>query len=180
MSANSNLVTSKFKYNGKELNDEIGLDWYDFGARNYDASLGRWFSVDPYSEKFYSLSIYNSLANNPVFFVDPDGKEVINGETARRQRIENQVSAFENRFNQRYKGGVEMNRDDFGTKEEWKEYRDDRDKLSVARKKLKRSIKKEQKINEAIADFKKADPIGFYNANRLSYIDKGGKNQIYM
>ena len=35
----------KFKYNGKELNDEFGLEWYDFGARNYDAALGRWMNT---------------------------------------------------------------------------------------------------------------------------------------
>ena len=30
-----------YKYNGKELNEELGIDWYDYSARNYDATLGR-------------------------------------------------------------------------------------------------------------------------------------------
>ena len=34
------VLAQKFGYNGKELNEELGLDWHDFGARNYDASLG--------------------------------------------------------------------------------------------------------------------------------------------
>ena len=42
---NSTNLGEQFKFNGKELNDEMDLGWYDFGARNYDASLGRWFNV---------------------------------------------------------------------------------------------------------------------------------------
>ncbi|WP_299117038.1 DUF6443 domain-containing protein [uncultured Winogradskyella sp.] len=77
VSANSNSVASKYKYNGKELNDELGLDWYDFGARNYDASLGRWMNLDPLANKYYSLSPYNAFANSPLSFVDPDGRELV-------------------------------------------------------------------------------------------------------
>ena len=39
------VVAQKFGYNGKELNEELGLQWHDFGARNYDASLGRWMNI---------------------------------------------------------------------------------------------------------------------------------------
>ena len=46
------------KYNGKELDRKNGLDWYDYGARMYDAALGRWHAVDPMSEKYYSISSY--------------------------------------------------------------------------------------------------------------------------
>jgi RHS repeat-associated protein len=77
--ANSSMASSaalKFKYNGKELNDELGLGWYDFGARNYDASIVRWMNLDPLAEKYYSESTYNYTLNSPVFFTDPDGREV--------------------------------------------------------------------------------------------------------
>jgi len=72
---NSNPLTNhKYKYQGKELNEELGLNWYDFGARNYDAALGRWMNIDPLSESYYSHSTYNSMMNNPVNFIDPDGR----------------------------------------------------------------------------------------------------------
>ena len=63
-----------YKYNGKELDTKKGLNWYDYGARHYDASLGRWFVVDPLVEKDYQNSPYNYCGNNPVVRVDQDGQ----------------------------------------------------------------------------------------------------------
>ena len=67
----------KYGITGKEYNDELNLDWYDFGARNYDAALGRWMNLDPLSEQYESYSPYNNTLNNPVYFIDPDGKKII-------------------------------------------------------------------------------------------------------
>ncbi|MFT0643695.1 RHS repeat domain-containing protein [Bacteroides thetaiotaomicron] len=64
-----------FKYNGKELDRKNGLDWYDYGARMYDAALGRWHVADPSSEKNYSNTPYGYCFNNPVTHIDPDGKQ---------------------------------------------------------------------------------------------------------
>ena len=67
----------RYKYNGKELDREFGLDMYDYGARHYDAALGRWFTVDPLAEKYYFISSYVYATNNPVNVIDPDGKKLV-------------------------------------------------------------------------------------------------------
>ena len=62
-----------YKYNGKELDSKKGLNWYDYGARHYDAALGRWQVVDPMGELRISNSGYSYVGNNPVNKVDLDG-----------------------------------------------------------------------------------------------------------
>ena len=70
--------TNRHWYNGKELQDDLNLYWYDYGARFYDPMLGRWHSVDPMAETYYSLSPYNYVANNPLKFIDPNGMYIDN------------------------------------------------------------------------------------------------------
>jgi RHS repeat-associated protein len=65
-----------YQYNGKELNDDYGLNWNDYGARWYDASIGRWNAVDPLAERYSSWSGYNYVLGNPLKYIDPDGMRV--------------------------------------------------------------------------------------------------------
>jgi RHS repeat-associated protein len=63
----------QYKYNGKEWQDELGLNLYDYGWRNYDPAIGRFQKLDRFSEKYHKLSPYGYAGNNPVLINDIQG-----------------------------------------------------------------------------------------------------------
>jgi RHS repeat-associated protein len=71
----SELPDNKYLYNGKELQSDFELGWYDYGARFYDPQIGRYHTIDPHGENYYDWTSFNYVANNPMNLVDPDGRD---------------------------------------------------------------------------------------------------------
>lgn len=65
---------NRYLYNGKELQTDFSLNWYDYGARLYDPQLGRWHTIDPLAENYNSISPFHFSGNNPIRFLDSNGK----------------------------------------------------------------------------------------------------------
>ena len=68
-------TANRYRFSGKEEQVVANINLLDFGARMYDDEICRWTTVDPLAEKYYSMTPYNYCANNPVMFVDPEGRD---------------------------------------------------------------------------------------------------------
>lgn len=71
----SKYYRNAYKYNGKELDEVTGM--YYYGARYYDPRLSIFISVDPLAEKYPNYGGYIYTLNNPLNFIDPDGRDSI-------------------------------------------------------------------------------------------------------
>ncbi|MBO5194054.1 MAG: peptidoglycan DD-metalloendopeptidase family protein [Bacteroidales bacterium] len=101
-------MTLREAYTGKEdQTPDFGTSYTDFGARQYSPQLRRWMVPDPMSEKYYGTSPYAFCGNNPVNFVDPDGK--------REWPVNPQYNGFKRRHENNYRNprpkhnGVDIN-----------------------------------------------------------------------
>ncbi|NUM65050.1 RHS repeat-associated core domain-containing protein, partial [candidate division KSB1 bacterium] len=70
-------AVAKNKFTGKEWDDEFGVNWNYFGARYYDAEIGRFFARDRFADKYPSLTPYHYAGNNPLKFIDINGDSLI-------------------------------------------------------------------------------------------------------
>jgi len=84
-SSGNNPGLQPYKYNGKEFVEMHGYDKYDYGVRGMYPAIMRFSTPDPLAEKYYSISPYAYCGNNPVRFVDPDGKKILYAASASKE-----------------------------------------------------------------------------------------------
>jgi RHS repeat-associated protein len=91
---------NQFLYNGKELDESLDLQLYDYHARQVDPQTGRFNQIDPHAHKYSALSGYVYVANNPMKFIDPDGKDLV-------------IASYKQMKEEMKKEGVDISRKDY-------------------------------------------------------------------
>jgi len=160
----------QYKYNGKEWQDELGLNFYDYGARNYDPALGRWMSVDPLAHRYSSINPYNYAINNPVIFIDVDGMKIMNGDKEMKEKIDNKITKNEKRLSDVVKsyGGLTKKNDlikEYGKVEGKKAFtriKNIKDATKTLKNESERLGNQIKNTEAKISDFKKSSP-NMYN-----------------
>jgi len=113
---NSSSDPNKYLYNGKEMQFDHGLNWYDYGARLYDSQLGRWHSFDPLASQREWVSPYNFCQNNPISRIDPTGSldDWYQDEDGTKQFDPNVKSQANLKGTQKYIGKTDVDKDATG------------------------------------------------------------------
>ncbi|WP_167571769.1 DUF6443 domain-containing protein [Aquimarina algiphila] len=76
VSPRTNSTAQKFKYNGIELEESLGVNLYEMDVRQYDPAIARWVAIDPVTH--HSMSTYTAFDNNPIYWTDPSGANAEN------------------------------------------------------------------------------------------------------
>ena len=167
-----------YRYNGKELQNELNLNVYDYGARNYDPALGRWMNIDPLASKYSSITPYAYVVNNPIFFLDPDGMRIRNGDEIKRIEAEKSNEEWQKSLASKaeYLGiSVNASRREWKkaaiTKEgqaEWERTQNIRNAASDASDALNKYTRASAKSEEKINELKTDAPLLFERMDALS------------
>ena len=150
----------------KELKDP-----YDYGWRQYDPALGRWHAPDPSSDQYYSLSPYNYVANNPLLFIDPDGR-VIDGDTERVEDLKDEANRpikYENKRQSRLQAKIDK-RSAAGKSTKGQERR------------LANSEARESQLNEALTEIsalEASETVYYINSDYQDQADGTSGNTSY-
>jgi RHS repeat-associated protein len=148
---------SPYRFNAKELDEESGL--YYYGARYYNPMVSVWLGVDPLAGKFYTLTPYHFVANNPIMIIDPDGRDTAFADDKARQLYLN----TRNNVTDRISSTME-----------------DLSKEKVGSRQYKKLDRQLENLNKLLNDFKKIEskdsPKATYSTNTESLEDReGGK-----
>jgi RHS repeat-associated protein len=94
----SNDAENKYKYNGIEKEDGLGIEIYDAQLRELDPQVGRWWQIDPKIDKMEMWSPYASNYDNPIRYSDPLGDEGVNCCAGFKEWLSNRVEAEKRGF----------------------------------------------------------------------------------
>jgi len=161
-----NSPGNDYTYNGKELNEDFGLNLYDYGARWYDAALGRWHNIDILAECFFEISPYGFVANNPLRYMDFMGMTIINGHQAEREAASNNLET------------AKKNRAEYSESDKKTIKKLDKS-VRKAEGKFNSSDEKFKAIETAISDFKEYNPDAYSQLDNLKD-GLGGKVDAYI
>ncbi len=156
-------VQDRYLSTHHERDQETGYDYR--GARFYDSEVGRFLSLDPLASEYPTLSDYSYVAGNPIAFVDPNGKKIINAHKASRNQALNKLNNTKAQFASLSKGD--------------KGYTRTKKAVRNAQKSFNKINAKYKRVNNKINDIKRKD-INLYNkANNLKD-EVGNKVDLYV
>ena len=91
----NNIWNTPYLFNAKEFDEETGL--YYYGARYYEPRISLWISTDPKQESYFAFSSYVYCGNNPLIYIDPNGKEWEDPAQAEKlkAKIDNKITSIQ-------------------------------------------------------------------------------------